>query len=56
LRPKDERIEGAPAAREPHPLSDLRAYLEQRARQNPATAALVCFGIGFVLGWKLKPW
>ena len=26
------------------------------ARANPGYAALWCLGIGFVLGWKLKPW
>jgi cytochrome c-type biogenesis protein CcmH/NrfG len=25
-------------------------------RANPEAAALWCLGIGFVLGWKLKPW
>ncbi len=26
------------------------------ARENPASVALWALGIGFVLGWKLKPW
>lgn len=26
------------------------------ARENPGYAALVCLGVGLVLGWKLKPW
>ncbi len=26
------------------------------AKRRPEMAALVCVGIGFVLGWKLKPW
>lgn len=25
-------------------------------RERPGIMALWCFGIGFVLGWKLKPW
>lgn len=33
-------------------LSSFREY----ARSNPETVALWCVGIGFVLGWKLKPW
>ena len=33
-------------------LGELRGY----AKKNPDTALLWCFGIGFVLGWKLKPW
>jgi hypothetical protein len=35
---------------------DLVDYLREYARQKPEVAALWCFGIGFVLGWKLKPW
>jgi hypothetical protein len=34
----------------------LGAHLLEFARENPASAALWCFGIGFVLGWRLKPW
>jgi len=45
---------------EPHgqtrPLDDALCYLRDYARENPEIAALWCFGIGFVLGWKLKPW
>lgn len=33
-------------------LNGFREY----ARSNPETVALWCIGIGFVLGWKLKPW
>ncbi len=36
--------------------SDIVAYLTEYARENPAYAALACLGVGFVLGWKLKPW
>jgi hypothetical protein len=35
---------------------DLVQYLREYARENPEAAALWCFGIGFVLGWKLKMW
>ena len=35
---------------------DMVEYLREYARENPETAALWCFGIGFVLGWKLKIW
>lgn len=34
----------------------LSEYLLEYAQENPAAAALWCFGIGFVLGWRLKPW
>lgn len=35
---------------------DLVDYVTEYARENPAQVALWCLGIGFVLGWKLKPW
>jgi hypothetical protein len=38
------------------PLDDALDYLREYARQKPEMAALWCFGVGFVLGWKLKPW
>jgi hypothetical protein len=31
-------------------------YLRKYGRENPESLALWCLGIGFVLGWKLKPW
>jgi len=30
--------------------------VEECARTKPLSFALWTFGIGFVLGWKLKPW
>ncbi len=38
------------------PARDLVNYARQYAREKPAVVALCCVGIGFVLGWKLKPW
>jgi hypothetical protein len=38
------------------PLSDLMEYLRQYARERPEMTALTCFAVGFILGWKLKPW
>jgi hypothetical protein len=35
---------------------DVVQYMREYARENPEAAALWCFGIGFVLGWKLKIW
>lgn len=35
---------------------DLVDYLKEYAREKPEVAALWCFGIGFILGWKIKPW
>ena len=33
-------------------LESFRVY----AKERPEVVALWCLGIGFVLGWKLKPW
>jgi hypothetical protein len=38
------------------PFSRVLHAAQNYARENPESAALWCFGIGFVLGWKLKPW
>lgn len=35
---------------------DLVRYMREYAQENPEATALWCLGIGFVLGWKLKPW
>ncbi len=34
----------------------LLDHLKEYARKKPEVAALWCLGIGFILGWKLKPW
>ncbi len=39
-----------------HPGQDFTTYLKNYARERPDVAALWCFGVGFILGWKLKPW
>jgi len=31
-------------------------WVREYGRANPESLALWCLGIGFVLGWKLKPW
>jgi hypothetical protein len=52
-------IRPQPDFREQRPAKlgrDLAEYFQEYARDNPGTAALWCFGIGFILGWKLKPW
>lgn len=38
------------------PGQDFVQYLKDYARERPDVAALWCFGVGFILGWKLKPW
>jgi len=32
------------------------AYFRERAHADPEKFALTCLGVGFILGWKLKPW
>jgi hypothetical protein len=39
-----------------HVGRDILEYVKDYAREKPEVAALWCFGIGFILGWKLKPW
>ena len=41
---------------EMQPSQDIADYLKAYARERPEVAALWCVGIGFILGWKLKPW
>jgi hypothetical protein len=43
-------------AAEMRPAEDIVEYLKDYARERPEVAALWCLGIGFILGWKLKPW
>ena len=38
------------------PVPDLVDYMREYARQKPEVVAMWCLGVGFVLGWKLKPW
>ena len=37
-------------------LCDLQCYTRDYVQHQPEKAALICLGLGFVLGWKLKPW
>jgi hypothetical protein len=41
---------------EMRPSEDIVEYLKDYARERPEVAALWCLGIGFIVGWKLKPW
>ena len=45
----------APADRQPAGEL-LIEYVVEYARERPEVVALWAFGIGFCLGWKLKPW
>jgi hypothetical protein len=53
---RNEVANDGPLADEAELARDMLDYLKEYAREKPEVAALWCFGIGFVLGWKLKPW
>jgi hypothetical protein len=53
---KTARASNGNRSAELQPQHDIVQYLREYARERPDVAALWCFGIGFVLGWKLKPW
>jgi hypothetical protein len=38
------------------PWDDLVTYVRGYMREEPEISACVCLGLGFILGWKLKPW
>ncbi len=35
---------------------DIIDAMLKYSKEKPAAAGLICLGVGFVLGWKLKPW
>lgn len=37
-------------------LADLQCYTRRYVQQQPEKAALLAIAVGFILGWKLKPW
>ena len=43
------------ASHEPTAKSALE-HFQEYGRERPGVVALWCFGLGFVLGWKLKLW
>lgn len=47
---------GTAGTTELRPTEDFTDYLKAYAKAKPESAALWCLGVGFVLGWKLKPW
>jgi hypothetical protein len=36
--------------------NDVLDHLKGYAREHPTSFGLYALGIGFILGWKLKPW
>lgn len=53
---KDTTVETQRMVGEMRPSEDIVEYLKDYARERPEVAALWCLGIGFIVGWKLKPW
>ena len=54
---KDQSMRFNRQAESPREIThDIVEYLTEYAKDNPGCAALCCIGVGFVLGWKLKPW
>jgi hypothetical protein len=47
--------DGSPAALESM-AQDALDRVSAYAREHPAAFGLWALGVGFVLGWKLKPW
>jgi hypothetical protein len=37
-------------------IAPLIDWIEDYARAHPISFGLYALGLGFVLGWKLKPW
>jgi len=37
------------------PAQDLIGIMKDYAREKPDVAAMWCFGLGVLVGWKLKP-
>lgn len=52
-RRKPLTLHGEEASRATQSVVD---FASQYARERPEVVALWAFGIGFVLGWKLKLW
>ena len=38
------------------PTKSALEHFQEYGRERPEIVALWCFGLGFVLGWKLKLW
>ena len=41
---------------QPSPGEAALQFLQDYSRERPEVVAMWAFGIGFILGWKLKPW
>lgn len=55
-RPSNSGSQGGSQSREMQLLNDVGKYVQDYARERPDVFAMWCFGAGFILGWRLKPW
>ena len=64
-RASDHTSQAQPPARRRHPhdppslsetANDALECFQHYAKERPDVVAMCCLGVGFVLGWKLKPW
>ncbi len=37
-------------------VTELGKSIQVYAKQRPGMAGLIVFGLGFYVGWKIKPW
>jgi len=54
--PSSSSSQRAGSAVDMRPSRDMINYVRRYARQKPDVAALWCFGLGVIVGWKIKPW
>jgi len=52
----DSRADVASCPSQLSVLQDFQCYTQKYVQDQPEKAALICLGVGFILGWKLKPW
>ena len=52
---RDERTSGR-SQTDLRPVEDLIQYVREYTRESPETVAIACLAVGFILGWRLKPW
>ncbi|MBL8827939.1 MAG: hypothetical protein JNM18_13260 [Planctomycetaceae bacterium] len=53
---EESRQFGQSGGEEMRVLEDVGTYLKRYARERPEVVAYTCFAVGFLLGWKLRPW
>jgi hypothetical protein len=51
-----ESYEGRNYGQQLSPGEAAIEFLREYSRERPEVVAMWAFGIGFILGWKLKPW